>query len=727
MKKLLFFGMMGAIALTFTACTESEDIAEVNPTYDPVAKTVNTQFVLNVASPASQKTRMEAATVQKSEKFRGIEDARIFLFNTGNNDGTFLAPYCAIDDDDEENSQYLKSIELGTLYPASFVSNSGDDNKNNSSRRVLELAMPLTADAALIYGRAIRLSGDNWKASNGYLVTNFETATKPSEIEFNLQTIVADDDTKTRILHTQNLIAAVFNRLFLTSIGAESSTGYYGPGSDNDTKYSSTAALPAISWKGLTEVTGRELTPLEEIMADAYKTLTTIGPETSGQEYRAGSANAVLTQVYYIRKMVDNIKNALPTNDYEANAWRLAEELNNRCSHYFDEFTSPTTVKFHQALGSGTNTLQYYLKNTGNYTDEDFTGTGQFAGVLDTELATFPLSFGLPAGSALMTFDATNLFSYVTANNSLIQPFEATTSVDKYKNPAELYYYDNSALYCSDVEKTADDFPNGYDTWDNYEWSTNNFTNWTVSSTTRSVAVKSNINYGVSMLQTKVAVADATFEDNKHKFIDSEENQAFTADDIKKLTLTGVLIGGQPDKVGWPYIAMHASPTFNDIVYDNVIPNSGKIPTETDKEVYTLLLDNMVMPATATQSNVYVALEFRNTMEKDFYGKHNLVRQNGIFYLVAKLELPTSPSITWDDNYAIPPYDRSSGKTNGQSLKIPRIFIQDYMTTATFKIGAQSLKNAFVTVPDLRATQTSMALSVDLNWRQGIDFGNIDL
>jgi hypothetical protein len=51
-----------------------------------------------------------------------------------------------------------------------------------------------------------------------------------------------------------------------------------------------------------------------------------------------------------------------------------------------------------------------------------------------------------------------------------------------------------------------------------------------------------------------------------------------------------------------------------------------------------------------------------------------------------------------------------------------RVFIQDYMTTATFKIGAESLKNAFTTVPDLRASQTSLGLSVDLNWRQGLSF-----
>ena len=61
MKKYFFFAMMSAIALSgtlgLTACSSEDDIAAVeeNPTYDPVEKTVTTQFVLNV-NPAGQGT-----------------------------------------------------------------------------------------------------------------------------------------------------------------------------------------------------------------------------------------------------------------------------------------------------------------------------------------------------------------------------------------------------------------------------------------------------------------------------------------------------------------------------------------------------------------------------------------------------------------------------------------------------------------------------------------------
>ena len=78
-------------------------------------------------------------------------------------------------------------------------------------------------------------------------------------------------------------------------------------------------------------------------------------------------------------------------------------------------------------------------------------------------------------------------------------------------------------------------------------------------------------------------------------------------------------------------------------------------------------------------------------------------------------------TINWPTKYAIPPYTAA-----GASTETKRVFIQDYTTTVTFTIGAESLKNAYSTVPDLRASQISLGLSVDLNWRPGLNF-SVDL
>jgi hypothetical protein len=44
------------------------------------------------------------------------------------------------------------------------------------------------------------------------------------------------------------------------------------------------------------------------------------------------------------------------------------------------------------------------------------------------------------------------------------------------------------------------------------------------------------------------------------------------------------------------------------------------------------------------------------------------------------------------------------------------------MTQANFTIGANSLQSALIAVPDLRASQISLGLSVDLEWQSGLTF-----
>jgi hypothetical protein len=99
-----------------------------------------------------------------------------------------------------------------------------------------------------------------------------------------------------------------------------------------------------------------------------------------------------------------------------------------------------------------------------------------------------------------------------------------------------------------------------------------------------------------------------------------------------------------------------------------------------------------------------------------------MIPKGGTFYLAGTLDLSSNTeSITWPTYYAIPPYTDA-----GATTQTKRVFIQDYLTTATFKIGQNSLKNAYTTIPDLRASQISLGLSVDLNWRPGLNF-SVDL
>ena len=79
MKKYYSFALLGAIALSgavFTACSSSDDVADVNPTFDGDA--VKTTFTISVGDVKSPTTRMEADPVQQDQQFNGMTD--IYLF-----------------------------------------------------------------------------------------------------------------------------------------------------------------------------------------------------------------------------------------------------------------------------------------------------------------------------------------------------------------------------------------------------------------------------------------------------------------------------------------------------------------------------------------------------------------------------------------------------------------------------------------------------------------------
>ena len=83
MKKNFLYALIGAIALTgatgFTGCSE-EDLAEVNPGYNPETGEVPVSFVFNVATGNTPITRMSSANTQAEisssadQTFRGIDN-----------------------------------------------------------------------------------------------------------------------------------------------------------------------------------------------------------------------------------------------------------------------------------------------------------------------------------------------------------------------------------------------------------------------------------------------------------------------------------------------------------------------------------------------------------------------------------------------------------------------------------------------------------------------------
>ena len=709
---------MGAIALTgatmFTGCSGSDDaVAENNnPNFNEKTNEVNVQFVLNVAANTGDNTtRQGAATVQKNNNFRGLKDAKLIALKTGN--PAWLAPF----DGSASTSMGVKTFELGTLYTSSQIPTPDAQNPGSRSNRILQLSLPTGMDAMLVYARAIQ-SGVT--EEDGKVEMSVTAA--PENTTFTLQSRLGENATTYQ--HVLDLSVTIFNFIMdarISNVAAGAGEEIKG--------YKNVAAITGFTWRSLgdTKAAVDGLTGLPEILGKDYYAITTLTDLTAvpattqtPNEYRAGSSEAVRYLIYHIYTDCIGILGATATTDDEYAAQLLAKEIKGRIDNYFVDPDNQTSIAFKSVIATGTGSLQNNLNTDLNIADFNT----RFSGVTDVYMAGFPSSFGLPDGVALMTIDNDDNFTYAITNTTTL--LDGMTDVSKYMYPAELLYFDNSALRCNTASVPANEYPDGYNTWDADTW-----TGWTVgnpggivSSSTRSVAVKNNINYGVAMLKTAVVLDGTSFNDNRNAFT-GEANQALTESQVGGFKLTGVLVGGQNYQMGWNYLAKdpNTATNWNYVVYDNKIENNGTIPTTVGRENYTLLFDNYNFDTQANQRDVLVALEFENNGIA-FYGEHNLIPVGGKFYLVGKLELSGNTINTnqWDQYYPVPPYTNE-----GASQKITRIFIQDFMTSATFKIGANSLQKAFNTIPDLRSTQTSLGLSVNLEWKQGLVFDNVPL
>ena len=718
MKKYFNFAFAGAIALIgatmFTGCSGSDDaVAEnnINPTYNPATQSVTTQFVLNVSSATGGITRQSAAIVQKAANFRGMQDAKLIGLATGKAN-TFLAPYngeTTQTDWTTGSNTKAKVYDLGTLYGSTAVDNTDDKNEKESSHRVVELTLPVTTDAMLVYGRAIP---DDNVALNGK-VTMPASYAAPENITFGLVPRLEDSGAYTQ---TCNLAALIYNRILLSEVAEHAMPATPSPRNG----YTQKADMPALKWREIGTKTQAQidaLAPLQQNLALIYKVIR--DTYSDGTSIHAGSAASICNTIDDIYSVAKSVADATATNDDELNAQRLADVIITRIGYYFNRATTPTTF---QSLGEvdDDGTPKHALVTNNAATAADFATGGKYGKVDSYHLQGYPHSFNIPDGVAQLTFTdfvegspIKGGFVFKTLDNSTsLLELGTTLNPAKYTYPAELLYFDNSLLRVNDNEVAAADYPNGYKVWDDNAW-----TGWVtgpVASTTRSVAVKNNVNYGVAMLSSMVTY-DTEIGNNFKDNHPAADNVTFAVEDIKKFTLTGVLIGGQYQNVGWNFVRTNEEATNkNFVIYDNQIAD-GAIPTVAPN--YTLVFDNFE----DTPANVLVALEFKNDSDKDIYGLGGMIPKGGTFYLAGTLDIAgNTETITWPDYYAIPPYDGS-----GQSTETKRVFIQDYLTSATFKIGQNSLKNAYTTIPDLRASQISLGLSVDLQWRPGLNF-NVD-
>jgi hypothetical protein len=317
----------------------------------------------------------------------------------------------------------------------------------------------------------------------------------------------------------------------------------------------------------------------------------------------------------------------------------------------------------------------------------------------------FPRNIDLPDGAAVLTFDSeTKTFTYKEVNVGVPTGRDLVDHT-KITYPSELAYFVSSAVGTSATSNNKlDDLPK-YDEWlkKNTDWSQYGDV---VKSNTTLVVLKEPVQYGVACLESKIKCESASLKDNANAILGSNTADNTLTVPTDGITVTGILIGGQPQGVEWNFEPA-SDAKFDHTIYDQDM-NSSRIAAKTSYSTpnYTLVLDNKdSSPTTTGQSKVYVTVELENNMG-DFYGAEGLIPKGSRFYLVGQLD-PNATTAT-----------KPSGET------IDRVFVKDHTTVANFKIT--NLKKAYNHIPDMRTSKINVGLAVDLSWQTGITF-NVDL
>ena len=736
MKNYLKLALVGTLAVASLLSCQKKDVEE-NPNYNKETGEVLTSFVFSVAptnSPITKQTAENTQAIPGTNGFLGITDGSLLSFSKNNpvDDGKWIGSAVTA----------AKQYTLGSIMSSTDATTNGD-----KSHRVIELSLPTETNTLMFYGRAPLASstdgnpqgkitfttdGKNLSNYNFALTRRIETSKEPDYRQYgDLIRAAMDFICKGELVDADVVFEGVHNTVSVkwTHFVTISSAGIITPATKDPRD-------------------GNDMCALGEILADALANLCTI----YDGEVRAGSGSAVARTMGDLKFVLNKVSEAVPTSMHEAVCKALAENIIGRIDACFTG-TAPTLEwKSADAVKTATG----YTGSTDKITRVGSTGSA---------LTEWPdISFGVPKGCAQLTISftaSTDNAGQVTTPGTIAwtysptTPLLSTTSTSIYNvyYPAELCYFGNSPIRVTNDAHVEADYPQGVTNWNSdAQWAAgvnNNTVAWSknshVISTTRSVAMQYNINYGTALLKSTVSYQSgiSQLEDNNHaiqlvknpSLPAGEEPNALIDITDTAFKLNGILIGGQPNTVGWDFCPVSGS-TFDNNIYDKALPSGGDAILvsggTTATPNYTMLWDNWNATNVGNKQNdVYIALEFINNSGKDFWGNKNIIRNGGTFYIIGKLDpdagLSTSDrsaGITWPDAtlQALPPFNAS-----GATIQERRVFIQDFMTTANFIIGRTSLQHAYATVPDLRSTQISLGLSVDLHWQTGLVFDNIVL
>ena len=809
MTKLSKIALLGSVALMAAVGCQREVVGEIN--HNNGEEAVKTQLILNVSTGSSTPTTKQDGKVTQEPTatgvaFRGINDAFLLPLTQSTN-GKHLAK------DQDASTVIDLSDVLNKGEYSSHKARVMEVQLPLTTNTLLFYAKAPKGDISQ-YDRTETgdYYGMNERDIFGHL-DNYSIVKEEGSANFRLGIRMANTTEEPKLvekfLDAEVLLQSIVNVIMNMDVKASHGThealsataygyafnadpGVYNPDATGGFSY------PEFKWSAYAgEGAMSPVHPshvqysLELKLRSLYQQMTTI----STGELRASAGNEVLLIMQDLWTVVNAVRCATPASGPEAVAKYFAENISSELTYYFNTSSIPDDGGAVKITGyKKTADIISHLSGGGTWangsiakwwpaedvdnstseppydairpTAEEMSALSALVGNDNKLLSEFPFNFNLPRGAAYMSYDKTHKVLYYpqtfdTSEMGTAGSYNATN----YYYPPELLYFGNSPIRVNDIEKRGLSNYAAADEWvGSTKWTSDNW-KWgaagVVESSTRAVAMQNEINYGLAVLETKVKYGASTLEDNRHAVAkilnpslpdDFEPNQHISVYD-DTFTLTGIVIGGVSQNVGWDYLPYYEvnengiadKKMVYGFLYDKAIEPSARIipASGTSSPNYTLIFDNFkwttqtggIFDNTTPQDNVSVALEFRNNGD-DFYGNYNLIKKGGYFYLIGTLKPAeaTAASISgikWgpaaadggrNDGHVIPPYN-----ADGTPMKIPRVFIQDHKTTATFSINAKSLQSAYLTVPDLRSTSISLGLDVDLNWEAGLTFEDVPL
>ena len=626
-------------------------------------------------------------------------------------------------------NNYVLNGAIALLSTAGLVACSSDDvteapvnptydGKNVKTQFAINIATPSNGKT--------RMSAENTQKNSNYLgMTNVRlltlAATPGDDIELTSVIPLADPsdvgtNRSSHIYSDVNIPVGTSDFLFYstrsslgTDMNSKFETGAIVSGmfTNNSPSYLSTNEINFGSEKILS------VSNTVDTYKEAFETFLNSVIAVSGW---SSTSNKTLQSAY------NNLTHSFSNGQYAGSANAIKKLMTDLYNAVKPISNSSTASEEEKNLASGIMTA---IKNSSNnvYFEEDDAnpGTLKYGSTVAPFYYDFPCYNGLPEGSALLTFDNSSKKFIYDATPQI----GGSNKVNSYNltYPLPIVYFDNTPARGIDKELETSEWKTTTTEWD---YSTNWTTGWYngVKATSRSIALQNNINYGVACLETTFACKGTTLEDNRKSVVPSLENQTITIPS-DGFQVTGILIGGQPENVNWQFI--NAGTDRNFVVYDKELSNIYAKRNEVYSDAnYTLVFDNWTS-ASAGQEPVNVAIELVNTAA-DFYGVEGIVAKGQKFYLIGRLDPASATTdITW------PTYNDTQGQntlpTSYQDrfpvkFNTKRVFVQDFTTKAKFTIT--SLANAYVTIPDLRASKLQLGLSVDLQWQTGLIF-NVEL